>query len=275
MYNTEKEVLNWYERQTRTLTKKFVSEFPWAEIRNTPIDPSFIPILIYMRDVESFTEIYHSEVLRTPTGKDPVIKRFMERWVVEEADHANVLNRFLGEAGAGVEDEWQANAKAAIPRSYTIGNHIATSITNVFGKTFTGTHMVWGAINEMTTLQGYRLLARAARHPLLAQLLTAIVREEAAHANFYFQIARLRLMRSKFSQRLARFAVRKFWTPVGQGAKPVSDTDYVIATLFAGQRGVSFFDRTVSKRIAGLPGFDGIGMITDRVSQISLGGQAS
>ena len=270
MFETEKEVLNWYEGRSRSLTRRFVSQFPWAQIKNYSLAPAFVPVLVYMRDVESFTDMYYREVLRTPTGKDPVLRRFMERWVVEETDHAEVLNRFLREAGVSVDEKWRANAKAAIPRSYTIGNYIATAVTNLFGRSFTGTHMVWGAINEMTTLQGYRRLEQAARHPLLSKLLRAIVREESAHANFYFQIAHLRMTGSEFAQGLARFAVRRFWTPVGQGAKSSVETDYLIATLFAGREGVAVFDRTVSHKIRRLPGFALEKTITDRVSRISL-----
>ena len=269
MFETEKEVLSWYERQPRSVTQAFTADFPWAEVKHHRLDPAFIPVLLYMRDVESFTDIYYREALRTPTGKDPVIRRFMERWVVEEADHGDLLNRFLAEAGIPVEVNWQARVKAAIPLSYTAGTYLATCITNVFGKSFTGTHMVWGAINELTTLQGYRRLADAAQHPLLTRVLNMIVREESAHANFYWQIARLRLLRSRFAQGLARFAVEKFWTPVGQGAKPSGETNYVISTLFAGQHGVSLFDKNVSQKVERLPAFAGLKTITERVGNIS------
>ena len=52
-----------------------------------------------MRDVETLTDMYHRELLRTPTGKDPDISKFMERWGVEEMTHGEVLNRFLNETG--------------------------------------------------------------------------------------------------------------------------------------------------------------------------------
>ena len=48
----------------------------------------------------------------------------------------------------------------------------------MFGRHFSGVHMVWGAINEMTTLQGYRRLWKLAGHPVLEQLLRAIAQEE-------------------------------------------------------------------------------------------------
>ena len=58
----------------------------------------------------------------------------------------------------------------------------------------------------------------------------------------------------KFSRDLARFIISKFWTPVGQGAKPEHETNYVVATLFSGPTGLEFFNRTVATRIARLPG---------------------
>ena len=51
MYDTEKEVLDWYEQQPRYLTKEQVSAIPWHEIKNYPLNPAFIPVLIYMRDI--------------------------------------------------------------------------------------------------------------------------------------------------------------------------------------------------------------------------------
>lgn len=223
-----------------------------------------------MRDVESYTDVYYRELLRTPTGSDPVIKRFMERWVVEEADHAELLNRFLCEAGVPVDAHWQVKAKAAIPMRYTVENRIATHITNLFGNSFSGTHMVWGAINELTTLQGYRRLWQAAEHPVLTRLLRAIVREESSHANFYWQIARLKLLKSKSARGLARFVIKRFWTPVGQGAKPQGETDYVIATLFGSHDGVRFFDKHVSQRVERLPGLTELKTVTDRIIYISM-----
>ena len=53
-----------------------------------------------------------------------------------------------------------------------------------FGKYFHGAHMVWGAINEITTLQGYRRLSELARHPVLETVLGAIIREESLHSAF-------------------------------------------------------------------------------------------
>ncbi len=269
-FETERDVLNWYERQPRALTAEFIKNIPWKEVSAHELNPAFAPILVYMRDVESFTELYYEELLRTPTGKDPVIRKFMDRWSEEENQHAELLNRFLNEAGFHSSDSWQKEAKAAIPFRYIFENRIAPLITNCFGKYFCGTHMAWGAINELTTLQGYRRLWQKADHPVLEQLLRAVAQEESIHAQFYWHLARLRLQQSDFSQSLARFMISKFWTPVGQGTKPRSETNYLIATLFDGENGVEFFDKKVNQRVERLPGFAGVKNVTERIAKISL-----
>ncbi|MFN2453059.1 MAG: acyl-ACP desaturase [Pyrinomonadaceae bacterium] len=269
-FETDKDVLAWYESQPRALTKKFLNSIPWREVLNHELNPAFIPILVYMRDVESFTELYYDELLRTPTGKDPVIRKFMDRWSEEENEHAEVLNRFLNEAGFYTSEQWQQEAKDAIPRRYVFENRVAPIITNCFGRHFSGAHMTWGAINELTTLQGYRRLWQMAEHPVLEKILRAVAQEESIHSQFYWHIARLRLQESPFSQSIARFIIDKFWTPVGQGTKPRNETNYLIATLFKGVKGVDFFDKMVNRRVEQLPGFNDLKNVTGRIAEIAL-----
>ncbi len=195
MFETEKEVLDWYERQPRSLSKGFVDSIEWCDVTNHDLDPAFVPVLFYMRDVEYFTDIYYKELRRTPTGKDPIIRKFMDRWSVEENQHADLLK-------------------------------------------------------------------------VLKTLLAAIIHEESLHSSFYWNVARVKLNQSKFSRDLARFIVGHFWTPVGQGAKPAHETNYVIATLFRGANGLEFFSRMVADRIARLPGFAGFTALSERIEPI-------
>lgn len=269
VFETEQEVIDWYECQPRALSPEFLSSIRWEDIGKHTLDPAFVPVLLYMRDVESYTELYYRELLRTPTGRDPIIRRFMDRWRVEESDHGGLLNRFLAEAGVTTGPRWRDDVQASIPRRYSVETYVSTLIANCFGRHFTGTHMVWGAINELTTLQGYRRLWQAAGHPVLERLLQAIAREESAHAKFYWSIARLRMERSPFARDLARFVVKRFWTPVGEGAKPRREIDYLIATLFGGAEGVSVFDRQVSRHIRRLPGLAELSTLTRRVAEAS------
>ena len=270
MFDTESDVLDWYERTPRAITQEFRSGIKWDEVRKYPLDPAHLPVLLYMRDVESYTAVYYQEMLRTPTGRDPVIRKFMDRWGVEEMDHSALINRFLEEMGAvPTSERWLEEARARIPLRYTLETYAATLITNRFGRHFTGTHMVWGAINEMMTLQGYRRLWEAAGHPVLETILRAIAREESAHGKFYAGVARLRLERSKFARSVARFVIERFWAPVGTGTKPQSDVDYCISALFGGEAGIRFFDQQVTRRIRRIPGLHGLESLTHKVAEVS------
>lgn len=266
MFDTDKDVLDWYERQPRALSKEYVNNIRWKEVKNYPLNEAFVPVLFYMRDIEYFTDMYYRELLRTPTGKDPVIKKFMDRWSVEELHHANLLNRFLEEAGYPTGENWREEAMKNIPKSYLINTYLADYTSLAFGKYFHAAHMVWGTINEVTAVQAYRKLGELAGHPVLKQLTMGIVQEESIHASFYWNIARLKLAEKKFARDLARFIIARFWTPVGQGAKREHETNYVLMTLFKGANGLKDFHRTVTGRIERLPGFDGFNGLTERIA---------
>ncbi len=268
MFETDKEVLDWYERQPRALSKEYVNSIRWNEIKNYPINPAFLPVLVYMRDIEYFTDMYYEELRRTPTGRDPVIRKFMDRWSIEELHHGNLLNRFLEEAGYPTGKNWQVEATKKIPRLYLLNSYLVDYCSLPFGKYFHGAHMVWGAINEITAMNAYRRLSDLAGHPVLNQLLIGIVQEESIHGSFYWNVARVKLAETKFSRTLARFIIGKFWSPVGQGAKPKKEANYVMKTLFPGKEGLALFDEKIGNRIERLPGFLGFRGLTERIAPI-------
>lgn len=268
-FETKKEVLDWYEKQPRTLTPEFLSNIPWKDVRNYAFDEKLIPVLLYMRDVETLTDLYYSELRRTPTGKDPVISKFMERWGVEEVTHGEVLNRFLNEAGIETGETWKDQVRRAVSRLYHMNAYLITSLTNLVGKRFTATHMTFGAIHEMSTAQAYRRLMKLADHPVLTHILNGIIREESAHTQFYASVARIELRESPVAQKISRFIVDNFWTPVGQGSKPKKQTHYTIGTLFNGEEGLDWVDKTITKRVSELPGFAGITKINEVAAMIN------
>ena len=234
-FETNKDVLDWYERQQRVLTPEFIRDIPWDKVKDNPIDKKFIPVLLYMRDVETLTDMYHRELLRTPTGKDPHISKFMERWGIEEITHGEVLNRFLNEIGVETDDNWQTQVRNDVTTSYNTISYLMMILTNLIGKKFTATHMTFGAIHEMEAAQGYRRLIALADHPVLTYIVNAIIREEAVHAQFYRGVARIELQRNEFAQKMARWVIDHFWAPVGQGSLARERTEYAIATLFASE----------------------------------------
>lgn len=267
-FETNKEVLDWFEKQDRTLTREFIDGINWSEVKNTPIDEKFIPVLLYMRDVEVLTEMYHRELQRTPTGRDPVISKFMERWGLEEVTHGQVIDRFLNEAGYETPDDWQQQTHLNVPAAYHANTYLLTLLTNLLGSTFTATHMAFGAIHEMSTGQAYRKMKALADHPVLSTILDGIIREEAAHTHFYRSVARIELQKSRTAQKIARKVVETFWRPVGQGSLARERTEYSIAMLFSGDGGVDQLDRTVTQRAQQLPGFETLTKTTRRFAKI-------
>ena len=268
-FETNKDVLDWYERQQRVLTPEFISKIPWDKVKDNPVDKKLIPVLLYMRDVETLTDMYHRELLRTPTGKDPHISKFMERWGIEEITHGEVLNRFLNEIGVETDDNWQTQVRKDVTTSYHTISYLMMVMTNLIGKKFTATHMTFGAIHEMEAAQGYRRLLALADHPVLTYIVNGIIREEAVHAQYYRSVARIELERNEFAQKMARWVIEHFWAPVGQGSLAKERTEYAISTLFTGDSAMEGLDRTVTQRVRQLPGFDGITKITDTISEMA------
>jgi hypothetical protein len=119
---------------------------------------------------------------------------------------------------------------------------------------FVAVHMSWGAINELTTLTGYRRLAALAGHPVLAELLGRIMRDESRHFRFYFAEAERRLARSPRAARITRALVDRFWAPVGSGVQPAAETRFLADYLLSGPDGRAAA-RRVDATIRRLPGF--------------------
>ncbi|HMO81238.1 MAG TPA: ferritin-like domain-containing protein [Pyrinomonadaceae bacterium] len=274
MFDSKEEVLSWYESQPRALSDDFIEAIPWNEVREHPFDERFVPVLRYMRDVETLTDMYWKELRRTPTGRDPVISKFMERWGVEEVTHGEVLNRFVNELGYKTDDNWKTQVRSNVSMLYHINTYLLTSLTNLIGSRFTGTHMTFGAVHEMTTAQAYRRMIEIADHPVLTSILKGIIREESAHTHFYWSIARLELRKDPLAQRLARFVVENFYYPVGQGSLKRSRTRFAVATLFDPPAVDRMIETNVTRRVQQLPGFEGLTKVTETIGEISRDDQA-
>lgn len=267
-FETKQDVLNWYEGQERTLTPEFIEGLPWNTVKDTPLDPKFIPVLLYMRDVEVLTDMYHRELQRTPTGRDPVIAKFMERWGIEEITHGQVINRFLNEAGHETPDDWQSQTNRNVPNFYHASTYLLTMLTNLLGSQFTATHMAFGAIHEMSTAQAYRRMKDLAKHPVLSMILEGIIREEATHTHFYRSVAVLELRKSRTARRIARKVVDTFYVPVGQGSLARKRAEYSVGMLFGGEGGLDHLHRTVTERAQQMPGFDGLTRVTKKIGDV-------
>lgn len=266
---TAEEILRDYQKGERPLSPDFLAAIPWGQTKNYELADTFVPTIIYMRDIEKLTELYYQELAKTKTIKDPHIKVFMEQWRTEESLHGDLLNRFLEEMGLSSDAHWFERARKNIPRTRQIKSKMDPLVRFVLGANITAIHMTWGAINEYSTLNGYSRLSTLAQHPVLSIILEGIMREEARHARFYWHMARFKLASSDQAQKISRFIIDHFWSPVGQGEKHKRETNQVIKSLYSGTEGVNIFDRTVTSLIKQLPGFKDFSKTTDRISMVA------
>ena len=236
-----------------------VDDLPWDRHDADVVDDAVIDALVYMRDVEGFTdrELVGFTAHRN-TLADPLIRSFLDVWRAEEAAHADALDRFLGWYGERHGRAIPARQPAP-PALAGWHERILAHVGGPVGTIVTAAHMTWGAANEQLTLNGYRLLADRCEHTLLAELLRRIATQEARHFSFYLLQAEWRLASSRLARKALRHVLAVAWTPVGvgDGYKSTEEFARLIAYLggdAAGSRAVARMDR----RFAALPGLGGL-----------------
>jgi hypothetical protein len=131
-----------------------------------------------MRDVEVLTEMYHEELRRTPTGRDPVIAK-IHGALGHRGSHARPGYQPLFERDGLRHARRTGSGRRTrnVTKTYHASTYFLTSLTNLLGSRFTATHMAFGAIHEMSTGQAYRKMQEIAPHPVLSKILAAIIKE--------------------------------------------------------------------------------------------------
>jgi hypothetical protein len=217
-------------------------------LRDRPLPDAAVRALRFMQDVESHTIVYARTLLSTRAVDEPEIAAFLATWLYEESRHGLALARLLAANGTPPLARPPRSRPGAGERVRQLGARLASRLW----AGFPAVHMLWGAINELTTLTGYQRLARLAPHPVLGALLARIVRDEARHFAFYFAQARRRLA-DRRTAAVARTLVARSWAPVGTGVQPAAEVRALAALLFAGDEGRAAA-RRVDRRIRSLPG---------------------
>jgi hypothetical protein len=226
----------------------------WDDVPRHALPAEAVRTLCYMQDIESHTIVYLRTLLATRAMDDPEVATFFACWFYEETFHGRALARFLAAAGHPVVPR----ARSRMTFSQWVDAR-ATGLVAQAWPNFVGVHMVWGAINELTTLVGYQRLSALAGHPVLSEILTRIVRDESRHFWFYFHQAEGWLSRPG-AGRIARFLVDRFWAPVGSGVQPAEEVRFLARYLLAGDDGLCAA-RTVDRTIRKLPGFAGVRLL--------------
>jgi len=133
---------------------------------------------------------------------------------------------------------------------------LSTMVASRLTRQVPTVHMTWGAINEWTAQAAYGRLASKANHPVLSKLLHRIMKQEGRHIDFYASQATRRLDASPKSQRVTRWALERFWTPVGAGIKDPTEVRFMARHLFGdedGRKAAQRIDRCID-RLPGLAG---------------------
>jgi len=245
--------LDTYVERSRALD---LSAIDWAEVPRYPVPTETLRTLRYMQDIESHTIIYLRSLLATRAIDDPEVATFLACWLYEETFHGIALARFLEAAGAPLPPRATPRGQESMAKRIEAA---ATAMVSKAWPDFCAVHMTWGAINELTTLTGYRRLAVVSPHPVLNDLLDRIVIDESRHFFFYYRQAELR-MRARAAARIARLLVDRFWAPVGSGVQPDDELRFLATYLFAGPEGRAAA-RKVDDTIRRLPGFDNVQLL--------------
>lgn len=233
-----------------------LSAVAWEDVARHPLPTPAVRTLRYMQDIESHTIIYLRSLLATRAIDDPEVATFLACWLHEETFHGMALARFLEAAGYRVDPRPLGRSREPLVKRLEA---TATALLSRAWPDFCAVHMTWGAINELTTLTGYRRLAAVAGHPVLADLLERIMRDEARHFFFYYRQAEIRLRRPSVA-RVTRALVDRFWAPVGSGVQPVAELEFLAGYLFGGDEGRAAA-RKVDDTIRRLPGFASVKLL--------------
>lgn len=226
----------------------------WDDLRRVPLGADALRTLRYMQDIESHTVVYVRQLLGTRAIDEPDVAAFLACWFYEETFHGLALTRLLAAAGASPVERRRSR------RSIVgwIEERAMGSVARIWPD-FVAVHMVWGAINELTTLVGYQRLATLDPHPVLVDLLGRIIRDESRHFSFYYHQAERRLGH-RTARRVARVLVDRFWAPVGSGVQPDPEVRFVAEFLFGGSDGLAAA-RKVDTTIRRLPGFEDVALV--------------
>ena len=233
------------------------SDIDYDDFRRHPLPDDALRCLRYMHDVEHHTVCYLRDLLVTRAHDDPVITTFLTMWAYEEFWHGEAIGKVLRAHGeiAGRPRIDAARERVGSGRLGTLGTMFASMLT----EHIVTVSLTWGAVNEWTTQAAYVRLAQRTGHPTLAELVRRIAKQEGRHIDFYASEATRRL-ENRRAQRMTRWALTRFWTPVGSGVMPHEETVHLITYLFGDDEGAEMA-RRIDRRIDRLPGLSGLALI--------------
>jgi hypothetical protein len=204
-----------------------------------------------MMDIQTHTIVYLKGILSTCAIRDVRTTSFLSCWADEEFFHGHTPRRFLEAAGVSFSSNRTAEIQKEAPWRDWIES-IGSSLICQILRHFHAVNLTWGAISELTTIEGYGILAARSRHPMLAEWLRRLAKDERRHFSLYYNMAREHLA-PRAAQRFTTRVIKYFWMPAGGGVKPDSEVDWMNRFILGDSRGgevAARIDATIGK----LPG---------------------
>jgi Fatty acid desaturase len=248
------------EKYIKNSKKVDIGDLDLPEAARYPVSDEEIRALTYMCDIESHTIVYLRAILNTCAVEDPQTTSFLSCWAYEEFFHGHTLRRFLDAVGAPVSATRAVEVQQATSFKEWL-KELGSSILCRFSPHFHGAYLTYGAISELSTLEGYGVLARRTRNPILAEVVKRLAKDERRHFSFYYNKARLQLQ-ARNAQRLTSFIIRHFWLPVGGGVKSDSEVSWILSFILGDPQGAEIAQR-IDATIAKLPGLGWFHRLTD------------
>ncbi len=214
-----------------------------------------------MMDIENHVSLYLSHLLVTRACMDPILTAFLACWNYEELWHGENLGKLLNLYGIEFDTQdriARVRANLGIQNTLSI---LSTMAGSWLSKDFSAVYLSIGAINELTTLTGYGALIRKSKHPVLADLLSRIIKDERRHFAFYYNSAKEWLSDNEAAQRFDRFMLDRVWVPVGKGVKKQEEVDALALYLFDDEQGEEEL-LGIDEKIGRLPGLAGIKLMS-------------
>jgi hypothetical protein len=252
--------LDHYKRVTGRLE---YDDVDFGAFRDRPLDEASLRCLRYMHDIEEHTSCYLRNLLNTKAHYDPEITTFLTMWNFEELWHGEAIGQVLAAHEEPGTMTRVARMRERLGRR--IGVPLGWMAFSAATKHFLAVHMTFGVVNEWTTQGAYARLAAVCDHPVLADLLRRIMKQEGRHIDFYLDKAREHLQ-PLGARRQTRFVLQHFWRPVGSALMPEAETRHLARTLFTGRDGQAVVER-IDRRVDHLPGLDGLGLLTGALSR--------
>jgi rubrerythrin len=248
------------DKYTATSVSVAWQDLDFDQFESNPLPESTLRSLRYMCDIEYHTVCYLRDLLVTPSHKEADVSAFMTMWNREEFWHGEALAAVLGKHGVVVDFDQLKATRLKLGWKDRLDPIKQSLLGNIVGKDFIAVHMIWGAANEWSAVAAYNRLADLQQHPVLAELLRRIAKQEARHVAFYATQARERLAKSKKAQVLARFALKNAWGPVGSSVMEADEVTHVMGHLFAGEEGMREI-RKLDEHISRMPGLEGLTIV--------------